>query len=220
MTVDSVGDVDGAENDNENVDEENETKENVNVGSEHIKKVEAYYCELCRIHLAQHEDYETALRRHCQTRTHLKGYLQYKEDKNLRKAAEKIHRKHQENKGSKNENDETSETVEKENKKEENDSERKDEENDAETGDKMWADVDKELGVLLDDEVGHENGNADEDDEEDSRMNSGRYDRFKNSEKITAELDSKDETKSLKEKTENTKEVEETPKETEEIPAK
>lgn len=40
--------------------------------------------------------------------------------------------------------------------------------------DKMWQDVDKDLGELLR-EVGTENGNPDEEDEEDSRLNAERF---------------------------------------------
>lgn len=100
MTVDSVGDVDGNDaedaNDvanNDNADELN--KEEVNVGSEHVKKVDAHYCELCRVYLPHQEDFETSLRRHCLNRSHLRAYLQFREDKNLRKTAEMVHRRHQ-----------------------------------------------------------------------------------------------------------------------------
>ena len=48
--------------------------------------------------------------------------------------------------------------------------------------DKLWADVDKNLGALLEDET----GNKSSDEDEDSRAGGGRYDRFRLSEKERA----------------------------------
>lgn len=102
MTVDSIGDVDDQ---NENDDEQSEKKEEnstvddtkskveINVGSEHVKKVEVYYCELCRFYLPFNDDQTAALAKHCGSRSHLRSYLRYKENQNLRLAAEKIHRR-------------------------------------------------------------------------------------------------------------------------------
>lgn len=102
MTVDSIGDVDD-QNDNE--DELSERKEEtsapedvkpkveINVGSEHVKKVEVFYCELCRFYLPSNDDQTVALAKHCGSRSHLRSYLRYKENQNLRLAAEKIHRR-------------------------------------------------------------------------------------------------------------------------------
>lgn len=116
MTVDSIGDVDGHNGeevgDEANTNEKKEggteeggnnssthapkSKAEINVGNEHMKKVEVYYCELCRFYLPYNEEQESALKKHCGTRSHLRSYLRYKDNQNLRLAAEKIHRRHQE----------------------------------------------------------------------------------------------------------------------------
>lgn len=113
MTVDSIGDVDGHNGEEvtdeagsgekkEGVHEDGSTtittksKAEINVGNEHMKKVEVYYCELCRFYLPYNEEQEAALKKHCGTRSHLRSYLRYKDNQNLRLAAEKIHRRHQE----------------------------------------------------------------------------------------------------------------------------
>lgn len=119
MTVDSIGDVDdlngNAEddvvvaNDQKEVSEVATTavvkfsKPEINVGNEHMKKVEVYYCDLCRFYLPYNEEQEAALKKHCGTRSHLRSYLRYKENQNLRLAAEKIHRRHQEQREAKRE---------------------------------------------------------------------------------------------------------------------
>lgn len=119
MTVDSIGDVDdlngNAEDDTVVTPEQNETsdvaatavvkvgKSEINVGNEHMKKVEVYYCDLCRFYLPYNEEQEAALKKHCGTRSHLRSYLRYKENQNLRMAAEKIHRRHQEQREAKRE---------------------------------------------------------------------------------------------------------------------
>ncbi len=102
MTVDSIGDVDDQ---NENEEEQSDKKEEhsavdeikpkveINVGNEHVKKVEVYYCELCRFYLPLNDDQSAALSKHCGSRSHLRAYLRYKENQNLRLAAEKIHRR-------------------------------------------------------------------------------------------------------------------------------
>lgn len=112
MTVDSIGDVDDQ---NENEDEQTEKKEEnstiddikpkneINVGNEHVKKVEVYYCELCRFYLPLNDDQTAALAKHCGSRSHLRSYLRYKENQNLRLAAEKIHRRHQQEREAKKE---------------------------------------------------------------------------------------------------------------------
>lgn len=96
-TVDSVGDIDYVPlNDLDEKDEKADSKANVLVGSEHVKKVEAYYCEICHYFLPKHKDTEAALKKHCTVRTHLRNYLRFKEDETLRLAAEKVHRRQQE----------------------------------------------------------------------------------------------------------------------------
>lgn len=106
-TLDSVGDIDGGNGDEEELttaanesqeinDIDEMGKQEITVGSEHVKKVERYYCELCRYYLPYQEEQESALKRHCITRTHLRSYLRYKEDQNLKKEAEKVHWKRME----------------------------------------------------------------------------------------------------------------------------
>lgn len=121
MTVDSIGDVDGHTSEEATAvtgtdDHSSEKKEGVNgdesahsskskaeinVGTEHMRKVEVYYCDLCRFYLPHNEEQEAALKKHCGTRSHLRSYLRYKGNQNLRLAAEKIHRKHQEQRDAK-----------------------------------------------------------------------------------------------------------------------
>lgn len=119
-TVDSVGDVDGQNDDDDNIAadtdkndaEKNDTstteksndgespkkksKQAIIVGNEHLKKVEVYYCDLCYYYLPHKKDQEAALKMHCNTKSHLRAYVRYRENQNLRLAAEKIHRIHQE----------------------------------------------------------------------------------------------------------------------------
>lgn len=97
--VDSVGDID--ENENEDSDEKGEDTINpdINVGAEHVKRVEAFYCDLCHYYLPMNKDPEEALKKHCNIRSHLKNYLRHQEDQSLRLCAEKIHRRHQGEKG-------------------------------------------------------------------------------------------------------------------------
>lgn len=99
-TVDSVGDIDYVPlND---IDEKEEAadngtpKANVLIGSEHVKKVEAFYCDICHYFLPRNKDPEQALKKHCNVRTHLRNYLREKEDETLRLAAEKVARRKQE----------------------------------------------------------------------------------------------------------------------------
>lgn len=127
------------------------------------------------------DDPEIALKKHCTMRSHLRAYVRYRDDRTLRKAAERIHKKHNESKQKDGKKvDETDETKADDKKTKEPTEDGKD---GSEVGDdKMWEDVDKDLGELLL-EVGPSANNDDEDDE-DSRLNSERYDRFRNSEKI------------------------------------
>lgn len=65
----------------------------INVGNEHVKKIEVLYCELCRYYLPHLEDPEAALQKHCSTRNHLRAYLRFKENQSLKITAELIHRR-------------------------------------------------------------------------------------------------------------------------------
>lgn len=92
MTVDSIGNSDCE--DDEGIEGGSGKSEAVNVGEEHVKKVDAYWCDLCHCYLSHNEEYETALKRHCSLRTHLKSYVRHRDNKNLRKTAELIHKRH------------------------------------------------------------------------------------------------------------------------------
>lgn len=61
------------------------------LGSEYVKKIEVYFCELCRLYLPRLDQPERALSIHCRTRTHLQRYVRYRDDRALRNKAEKIH---------------------------------------------------------------------------------------------------------------------------------
>lgn len=114
LTVDSVGDVDGSELSYHDESDENavdtlaakqqlqqqpaDIKSEINVGSDHVKRIEVSYCELCRYYLPHLEDADVALQKHCSTRNHLRAYLRYKENQSLRAAAELIHRRDHEEK--------------------------------------------------------------------------------------------------------------------------
>lgn len=114
LIVDSVGDVNGGdfsfneENDEAPVEKAPEVEkprtertESVNVGNEHVKKIEVLYCDLCRYYLPHLEDPEAALQKHCSTRNHLRAYLRYKENQSLKITAELIHRRDHKDKHSK-----------------------------------------------------------------------------------------------------------------------
>lgn len=83
--------------------DDSKSKSEINVGNEHVKKVEVYYCDLCRFYLPLNDDQTSALSKHCGSRSHLRSYLRFKENQNLRLAAEKIHRRHQQEREAKKE---------------------------------------------------------------------------------------------------------------------
>ncbi|XP_063909984.1 zinc finger protein on ecdysone puffs-like isoform X2 [Zophobas morio] len=183
-TIDSVGiDGDASEED----DKKDINKEPVSVGIEQIRKVEAYYCDLCKMYVGRGNDemIPSILARHCKQRTHMQRYIRYKEDKDLEKRAEKLQRKETAEKEDKERqnrenNVEDSETNQKqtETSKEEKDEESANKTLDDEEArdDKLWADVDKDLDDILAKE-----GTKSSDEDED--VNGERYDRFKYSEK-------------------------------------
>lgn len=118
------------------------------------------------------------LAKHCRQRTHLQRYVRYKEDKELTKRAERLQRKETAEKEKEKEKEEVKPDDEQEEKKDESCKENGDagnnEEDDA--GDeKLWADVDKDLGDILA-EAGSGNKSSDED-EEDSAAAGERFDR-------------------------------------------
>ncbi|XP_073958499.1 uncharacterized protein [Choristoneura fumiferana] len=193
MTLDSVGDVDEVEDEDDSGGEKKDSdspkkpKVEINIGNEHIKKLEVWWCELCRVYLPRAEaggaEEAEALRRHCRLRIHLGRYVQHRDTRTLRKHAERIHRQlHQQREEEKeaNNTDDVAEKVKVE--KPETNEEKKKIENggdavNAAGEDKLWADVDKDIGELLR-EVDPQ-GNEGSDDDEDL----GRYDKFRKSDK-------------------------------------
>jgi zinc finger CCCH domain-containing protein 13 len=155
------------------------------VGSEYIKKVETYYCNLCRIYL-DNRDMKEALSRHCGTRSHLQRYVRYRDHKQLVEEAEKLHRSNQEKRAAakaatakKTTTSESGDNAEVVIKKEPNESPKKTattttatNDDDKESDEKMWESVDKDLGDLLR-EVAPEVADEDEDGD-DSRNNTER----------------------------------------------
>lgn len=139
--------------------EDGEAKETVNVGIEQIRKIEAYYCDLCKMYLprADESEMDGILSRHCSQKIHRKRYLRFKDEDQIKTEV-------QEEKDDKKENDDkvsecdikVEDTLDKD--------------------DKLWADVDKDLGDILA-EAQSGNKSSDED-EEDSHVNGERYDRY------------------------------------------
>ncbi|XP_014261687.1 glutamic acid-rich protein-like isoform X1 [Cimex lectularius] len=186
MVLDAVGSGDdassGEKTDDENADGEGaektgekkkKKKEEIKLGAEHCKLVEVYFCELCKIYLSRSEDREKTLTLHCRSRTHLQRYIRHRDDKSLRRRAVKLHKEHEKEKEQlkKKEDGGDSKT---EMKPEENDEKKKDEDSE----DKIWSEVDKDLSDLL-----QENEEQNED-EDDSRQEGERYDRFKQSDTL------------------------------------
>ncbi|CAG9796643.1 unnamed protein product [Diatraea saccharalis] len=193
MTLDSVGDVDEVEDDDSGGEKKEESapkkpKVEINIGSEHIKKMEVWWCELCRVYLPRLEpggaEEAEALRRHCRLRIHLGRYVQHRDTRTLRKHAERIHRQlHQQKEEEKEASaaDESGEKVKQEKtetiedtKKNENGSEAV---NMSGSEDKLWADVDKDIGELLREVDPQDNEGSDDDDDLD------RYEKYRKSDK-------------------------------------
>lgn len=249
MILDSVGTVDDTDDEGDGDDgkprgekdkkdgEEKKSKHEINLGAEYVKKIEVYFCDLCRLYLPRLDQPERALAIHCRTRTHLQRYVRYRDDRALRNKAEKIHHRKEAAKENAVKEAEAKKSLEV---KPEGEVEKKDDgacssvekettgkasdngtgteainknntdgtaklsqegrdtpmettadgggegdgdlDQDLESGmdDKLWADVDKDLGELLR-EV--EPGNKSSDEDDDSRAEGGRYDRFRYSEK-------------------------------------
>lgn len=113
--------------------------------------------------------------RHCKQRLHMQRYVRYKEDKDLEKKAEKLQRKEtaekeltikSEDTTVDNSHKESNEVKTVENDKAVDEEEARD--------DKLWADVDKDLGDIL---AEAESGNKSSDEDDDSHVNGERYDR-------------------------------------------
>lgn len=84
---------------------------NIFIGAEHCKKVEVYYCDLCRIYLPRLDDIERSLVLHCRSRNHLYLYVRYRDDQALRKRAERLHRLREEEKKLKKEEEESKKVI-------------------------------------------------------------------------------------------------------------
>ncbi|KAL4712729.1 hypothetical protein ACJJTC_008026 [Scirpophaga incertulas] len=199
MTLDSVGDVDEVEDDDSAGEKKEEPaakkpKVEINIGSEHIKKVEVWYCELCRVYLPRAEPGGTeeaeALRRHCRLRIHLGRYVQHRDTRTLRKHAERIHRQLHKQKEDEKEDPVSEENTDKimqekaedteESKKLENGTDNVN--NVSGNDDKLWADVDKDIGELLREVDPQGNVGSDDDDDLD------RYEFRKSNKKPSSEV--------------------------------
>ena len=205
LVLDSVGSADESESDEDAVDEKSEGKEGekkekkkkaqINLGADYVKKVEVMYCELCAIYLPRTGEEDVALANHCRTRNHLQRYVRYKDDRALRKEAERIHRRDKAEQEARSKAQEVSKEVKSDCSSGTEKTPIKEEKSEAKTekssgsvsnsealndsvdlDDKIWADVDKGLDELLR-EVEPGNKSSDDDDE------SGRYDRFRYSDK-------------------------------------
>ena len=131
---------------------EKKSDEESNLGVEFIRKVEAFYCEVCRTYLPQSSDEERALRVHCRSNSHFDCYFKFGDDKLL----EKIQGKKAKAEPVKPEGEK-----EQVNKTEENAKENENHEDGGEDEDKLWADVSDLLS-----QVEPETKSDDEDEEE------------------------------------------------------
>lgn len=109
----------------------------------------------------------------------MQRYVRYKEDQDLEKRAEKLQRKElaekevQEKKEKDSTSESTSSGITKDGKESETLSKCLDD--DEARDDKLWADVDKDLGDIL---AEAESGNKSSDEDDDSHINGERYDRY------------------------------------------
>lgn len=67
-------------------------EEEINVGDEHIKMVEARYCNLCFTYISHRGDPEVNFKRHCASEHHIRLYIRYKDDIMLREEAAAVRR--------------------------------------------------------------------------------------------------------------------------------
>ncbi|XP_034233217.1 uncharacterized protein LOC117640631 isoform X2 [Thrips palmi] len=215
LVLDSVGSADESDSDDEAMDDKSEGKDGekrekkkkaqINLGADYVKKVEVMYCELCAIYLPRTGEEDVALANHCRTRNHLQRYVRYKDDRALRKEAERIHRRDKAEQEARNKAQEITKDTKAENSSSETEKtpmkdnapeDKQDKGPGSSTGnegandsadldDKIWADVDKGLDELLR-EVEPGNKSSDDDDE------SGRYDRFRYSDKKGGKASSED----------------------------
>lgn len=181
---------DDDEDDSDDVDDDT-----VVIGAEHVKKVEVQYCDLCNMYLPRRDDPEKMLRSHCKNRAHLRLYIRQREDKKLRMRAERIHKKKltdakakkDAKKGDKDtsvaseaDSSEKTDAAADANKSDQKsgDAEKKEE---TANEDQLWEVVDNDLGDLLR-EVSNPTEDAEEEEDEE-KTSSERYDKFKHTEK-------------------------------------
>ncbi|XP_066156988.1 zinc finger protein on ecdysone puffs isoform X1 [Euwallacea fornicatus] len=186
-TIDSVGEVgdEAAASSDEKEKQEKEKKKKVSVGMEQIMRIEAYYCDLCRMFLpiGTENEYPDILAGHCRKRFHLARYVRQKESEDLKKKAEKLQRKETAEKEKK-EEIKTEEKSAEDSKPEEEEAKEQDTSAKSVDEDKIWDAVDKDLGELLEETDGRE------DDDDEDRLNGERYDRL-TSDKADAKKDDK-----------------------------
>ncbi|KAK6629110.1 hypothetical protein RUM43_002927 [Polyplax serrata] len=172
MVLDSVGSGDEVEDSKDEKTEETiksenksgeEDEDDINIGVEFIRKVEAFYCEVCRFYLPRLADEEKALRTHCRTQNHYLRYLRFGNSKLLQQIQNKKLKEESEKAG-----DEKTEV-----KTEDGAKESENHEDGVDDEDKLWADVTDLLS-----QVEPEAKSDDEDEEE-----GGRFDRFRSNEK-------------------------------------
>lgn len=166
-------------------DEEDSEEDETVIGGEHVKKVEVQYCDLCNMYLPRREEPEKMLALHCKTRPHLKLYIREREDKKLRERAERIHKKKlsdaKAKKDAKKEKDASTSEADTSEKQDSAEKKSGEEGKEATTDDQMWEVVDNDIGDLLR-EVGGPGEDAEEE-EDDEKASSERYDKFKHTEK-------------------------------------
>ncbi|KAL0280181.1 UNVERIFIED_CONTAM: hypothetical protein PYX00_001553 [Menopon gallinae] len=181
MVLDSVGSGDEAEDGKDEKDDESTKKEkeqkaneeDVDLGAEFVHKVEVLYCEVCRIYLPRFIDEKRAMKVHCWTKTHLRCYFRFGNDKLLERIKGKDGKKtSKENEHEKEEkaDEEMKKALSQSGKDLENHEEGIEDE--AGIDEKLWADVTDLLN-----QVEPEPKSDDEDEE------GGRFDKFKSNEK-------------------------------------
>lgn len=173
LTVDSVGEIDDIDveeedlfNDSEVVqdgedDAEANSTERLPVGAQFVKKVDAYQCELCRVCVAITDNEDTYVKKHCLTRGHLKAFIRHKDEEEKIQEEFKKEKSVDDEKDKTEEADETVATTDDTVQKTEG-------EIDEQGEDKLWEDVDKDLGDLLREVEPDEH---DEDEEDESVLN-------------------------------------------------
>lgn len=194
LTVDSVGEIDDdimdadvdailleAETAQKSTDEE--TRKRGLIGLDFIKEVEAFYCELCN-HYSQKQgddNLEEYTKKHCMQHSHVKHYLRHKEEteKKLKSEAgdddedeDDLHGDEEDNAQLPKDTDEADaeEDIEMEAKDEDEEEEDYEAADGAETpGEKLWEEVDKDLGDLL--AARDHDDNGEEEDEDESVLN-------------------------------------------------